>query len=98
MELRRKNCRFRPRAWSWLYANQVTYTPNGGKRGFAENLYRLFALLLLAVTFVLIVWKAWTQSMTIDEVFTYDNWVAGPFSNFYHYTGGAASNNHPLNT
>lgn len=63
-----------------------------------QRSYPALSLLLLALVFAATVYKACTQSITIDEAFTYERFVAAPFSSFYFYDGPAGSNNHPLNT
>ena len=57
--------------------------------------YTAAATALLAFLFLFTLYKAWTQSILLDEAFTYKTWVAAPFSSFYTVAG---YNNHPLNT
>ncbi len=53
--------------------------------------------LLLALLFAANVYKAGTLSITIDEAFTYNKFVAAPFRSYFAEPVGT-SNNHPLNT
>jgi hypothetical protein len=64
-------------------------------RPISPRCYTASAVALLLSLFVFTVYKAWTQSITLDEAFTYKIWVAAPFSSFFTVKG---YNNHPLNT
>jgi hypothetical protein len=64
-------------------------------RAITARFYTVIALGLLSVLFSFTIYKAWTQSITLDEAYTYKTWVAAPFSSFYTVSG---YNNHPLNT
>ena len=64
-------------------------------RAISARLYTVIAVSFLCVLFSFTIYKAWTQSITLDEAYTYRIWVAAPFSSFYTVAG---YNNHPLNT
>jgi len=53
------------------------------------------AFLLLAVLFATNVYRAWTQSITVDEAFTYHQWVAKPLAWMFEYFD---DNNHLLHS
>jgi 4-amino-4-deoxy-L-arabinose transferase-like glycosyltransferase len=59
------------------------------------HLFPALSLLLLAISFLLVVLKAWTLPITMGEAYTYTRWVDAPFSDFSTLPG---YNNHPLNT
>jgi hypothetical protein len=59
------------------------------------SLWRWALFALFCGTFVLNVYRASTQSLTVDEAFTYNNFVSPPaYEAFAHYD----ANNHVLNT
>lgn len=57
--------------------------------------YATLSLILLAGLAATSIYKAWTLSITIDEAYTYLNYVSGPFSAVFTQPG---YNNHALNT
>ena len=63
--------------------------------GREKPIYASLSLILLACLFAANIYKAWTLGITIDEAFTYLNYVSGPFSAVFTEPG---YNNHALNT
>jgi hypothetical protein len=61
-----------------------------------RNLWRRLSALLLFILFISTVFRALTQSITIDEAFTWQSYLAGPFSLIF--TAPYDANNHVLST